>query len=125
MDGDQEAHVLYDYEHLKRNKMKYEVKPDIIRLTDMPKNMYPYFSLFELETSRFTALPEFQKLKDEIAKFNEELSLWKTKDLTIRNLFATYHLYENLFARVKYIANFVLHQSEAQEHYRDVIAWFA
>lgn len=43
-----EDHGYQDYNKLKSKKMKYEVKPDIIRLTHKPKYLYPLFNLFEL-----------------------------------------------------------------------------
>lgn len=62
MEDDGEKGGYEDYKNLKSKKMKFEVKPDVISLTNHPKYLYPLFNLFELEVNRFQALPEFNQL---------------------------------------------------------------
>jgi hypothetical protein len=40
-------------------------------------------------------------LASEITGFNQELDDWKKRNIEIRNLFVTYHLYQNLYSRIK------------------------
>ncbi len=53
--------------------MEYAVKPEVLELTQKSKQFYLLFNIFELETNRFHALPEFALLKEEIVAFNDEL----------------------------------------------------
>jgi len=81
--------------------MKNDVKSDVIALTVKPKFMYTLFNLFELEVNRFANLEEFKQLSGEIISFNQELDDWKKKNIEIKNLYLTFHLYQNLFSRMK------------------------
>ncbi len=81
--------------------MQYSLQPVAVALTHKSKFLYPLFNLFELEVNRFRTLPEFAKLTSEITAFNEELDEWKKKNKDIKNIFLTYHLYQNLFSRMK------------------------
>lgn len=63
--------------------------------------MYVLFNLFELEVNRFANMEEFKTLAKEIVDFNQELDNWKKKNIEIKNLYLTYHLYQNLFSRMK------------------------
>lgn len=77
------------------------MKPEVIALTHKPKFMYVLFNLFELEVNRFANMEEFKTLAKEIVDFNQELDNWKKKNIEIKNLYLTYHLYQNLFSRMK------------------------
>lgn len=81
--------------------MRFEPKHDAIALTHKPKFMYPQFNLYELEVNRLASLPEYKALAGEITAFNQELDDWKKRNIEIRNLFVTYHLYQNLYSRMK------------------------
>jgi hypothetical protein len=41
---------------LKKKKMKFQVKPEVVALTVKPKFMYALFNLFELQVNRFANL---------------------------------------------------------------------
>lgn len=99
--------VLVDnYSNFKIKQRQYSCKPDVVALTAKPKYMYPLFNLFELELNRFNNIPDFALLHNEIISFNQELSEWKNDRGDIKNIFTTYHLYQNLFSRMK--VNFLL-----------------
>lgn len=101
MDEQAEDHSSRDYTDWKRKKMEYAVKPEVLELTQKSKQFYLLFNIFELETNRFHALPEFALLKDEIVAFNDELQAWKMQNKEIKNIYLSYHLYKNLFSRMK------------------------
>ena len=46
-------------------------------------------------------MPQYQDLVGEITMFNDELDKWKKDKHIITNVVLTYHLYENLFSRLK------------------------
>lgn len=81
--------------------MAFVVKPDAIALTNKPKYLYPQFNFYELEVNRLASLQEYKVLAAEITSFNQELDDWKRRNVEIRNLFVTYHLYLNLYSRMK------------------------
>ena len=51
--------------------------------------------------SRLSKIIQFQDLVAEITMFNDELDKWKKDSHNITNIVLTYHLYENLFSRLK------------------------
>jgi hypothetical protein len=81
--------------------MAAPLKAEAIALTHRPKYLYPQFNLYEMEVNRLASLPEYKVLAAEISAFNKELEEWKKKNVEIRNLFVTYHLYQNLYSRMK------------------------
>ena len=81
--------------------MQFNRQPEAIALTHKPKYLYPFFNVFELEYNRLSDLEEYKVLAGEIDEFNRELKAWKDHDVEVRNLFTSYHLYENLFSRMK------------------------
>ena len=62
---------------------------------------------------------------EEIKLFNDELDKWKKNQHDIKNLRITYHMYENLFSRLKYISNFSKSQEESQTALEKTYEWFA
>ncbi len=67
----------------------------------MSKNLFDIFPVFELEASRLIKMSQFISLIEEIQLFNDELNKWKKNQHEIKNIIVTYHLYENLFSRMK------------------------
>lgn len=98
-----EGYKSQTYKEYKAKKMAFAVRPETIALTTKPKYLYPQFNFYELEVNRLASLPEYKALAGEITAFNQELDDWKRKNIEIRNLFVTYHLYQNLYSRMKVI----------------------
>jgi hypothetical protein len=67
----------------------------------LPKNLFTPFSTYLLESSRAADAYEFLELVTEIKGFNMELEKWKKNEHDIKNVVITYHLYENLYSRLK------------------------
>ena len=65
------------------------------------KELYPIFNLFELEMSRLCRYNTFMQLTHELKTFNDELEKWRLNKHDIKNIVITYHLYENLFSRLR------------------------
>lgn len=80
---------------------EFQGRRDVKELTNVSKNLYNDFSIFQLECSRLIKFPHFAELMEEVKLFNDELDKWKKNQHDIKNLRITYHLYENLFSRLK------------------------
>lgn len=80
---------------------EYQSRKDVKELTNVSKNLYNDFNIFQLEYSRLIKVPHFVQLMEEIKIFNDELDKWRKNQHDIKNLRITYHLYENLFSRLK------------------------
>ena len=79
----------------------HQVNPEIQTLTIKNKELFRYFTTSQLEMSRLGRLKGYQQLIQELKDFNEELTKWKNNRHEIKNIVVTYHLYENLFSRLK------------------------